>query len=66
MERRTLDALSFFVLGLGVILFLLAPCAGVYSLGHGLVAMVATWVAGHTLRTYLLGFVDDENERRRH
>lgn len=66
MERRTLDALSVFVLGLGVMLFLLAPCAGVYSLGHGLVALVATWVLGHTLRTYLLGFVDDENERRRH
>jgi hypothetical protein len=64
MERRTLDALSFFVLGLGVILLLLAPCAGVYSLGHGLVAMVATWVVGHTLRTYLLGFVDDSSRRR--
>jgi hypothetical protein len=64
MERRTLDALSVFVLGLGLMLFLLAPCAGVYSLGHGLVALVATWVTGHTLRTYFLGFVDEDSKRR--
>jgi hypothetical protein len=66
MERRTLDALSVFVLGLGVMLFLLAPCAGVYSLGHGLIALVATWVVGHSLRTYLSGFVDDDRHSRYH
>jgi hypothetical protein len=44
MERRTLDALSVFVFGLGLMLFLL--------------------VLGHTLRTYLLGFVDDSSRRR--
>ena len=65
MDRRTLDALSVFVVGLGVMLFLLAPCAGLYSVGHGLVALVATWVLGHTLRTYLLGFVDDSRRRHR-
>ena len=66
MERRTLDALSVFVLGLGVMLFLLAPCAGIYSLGHGLIALVATWVVGHSLMTYLSGFVDDDSESRYH
>ena len=39
MERRTLDALSVFVLGLGVMLFLLAPCVGIYSPGYGLIAL---------------------------
>lgn len=66
MKRRTLDALSVFVLGLGVMLLLLAPCAGLYSLGHGLVASIATIVVGHTLRTYLSGFVDDDSESRYH
>ena len=66
MERRTLDALSVLVLGLGVMLFLLAPCAGIYSPGYGLIALVATWVLGHSLRTYLSGFVDDDRDSRYH
>jgi hypothetical protein len=66
MQRRTLDALSALVLGLGVLLFLLAPCAGIYSLGHGLIALVATWVVGHSLRVYLSGFVDNDGESRYH
>ena len=64
MERRTLDGLSVFVLGLGLFLFLLGPCAGLYSLGTGLIASVATLVVGHSLRVYLSGFVDDDGKRR--
>ncbi len=60
MARSTLNALSVLVLGLGVVLFLLAPCAGLYSLGYGFVALVGTLVVGQTLRTYLSGFVDDD------
>lgn len=66
MEKRALNALSVFIFGIAVILFLLAPCAGLYSLGQGLVAMVATLVIGHTIRTYLEGFVDDDRKRRYH
>lgn len=66
MQRRTLNALSVFVLGLGVFLFLLGPCTGLYSLGHALIASVGTLVVGHSLRTYLLGFVDDDSESHHH
>ena len=65
MERRTLDALSVFVVGLSLLLFLLAPCAGLYSLGRGTTASVATLVVGHTLRVYLSGFVDESGKRHR-
>ena len=64
MERRTLDALSVFVLGLSLLLFLLGPCAGIYSTGHALIASVGTLVVGHSLRVYLSGFVDDDGKRR--
>jgi hypothetical protein len=65
VERRALNALSVFVLGLGVFLLVLGPCTGLYSVGHGLIASVGTWVVGHSLRTYLSGFVDDDGEIRR-
>ena len=64
MERRTLNALSVFVLGLAIFLFVLGPCTGLYSLGHALIASVGTLVVGHSVRTYLSGFVDDDSERR--
>lgn len=64
MERRTLNALSVFVFGLSVFLFLLGPCTGLYSFGHALIASVGTLVVGHSLRTYLSGFVDDDGESR--
>jgi hypothetical protein len=63
VERRTLNALSVFVFGLGVFLFLLGPCTGLYSLGHAFIALVGTLVVGHSLRTYLKGFVNDDSER---
>lgn len=65
MERRTLNALSVFVFGLGIFLLLLGPCTGLYSLGHALIASVGTLIVGHSLRTYLSGFVDDGEHRRR-
>jgi hypothetical protein len=66
VEKRALDALSVFVLGTGLMLFLLAPCAGLYSLGQGSISSVATLVLGHSLRTYLSGFVDDDWHSRYH
>jgi hypothetical protein len=57
MERdgREIDALSIFVMGLGVFLLILGPCAGFYSIAMGLVALVACWVLAITIRVFYFG-----------
>jgi len=57
MERdgREMDALSIFMIGLGVFLMILGPCAGFYSIKLGLVALVACWGLAITLRVYCFG-----------
>ena len=66
MERdgREIDALTIFVMGLGVLLLVLGPCAGFYSIAIGFVALVGCWVAGISLRTLFFG--GTRNERHNH
>jgi|GEM_PF-1465404 len=49
------DALVIFILGAGVLTFVIGPCTGLYSAGVGFVGWVAAWVVGITLRVFLLG-----------
>ncbi|MBM4444946.1 MAG: hypothetical protein FJ020_06560 [Chloroflexi bacterium] len=49
------DALTLFILGVGVLVFVLGPCLGLYGFGPGLVGMVTSWVLGIPLRLYLRG-----------
>jgi hypothetical protein len=63
-EGREMDALSIFLMGLGVLLLVLGPCAGFYSIAIGLVALVGCWVVGITLR--VLYFGGSSNDSRYH
>jgi len=65
MERdgREIDALSIFMMGLGVFLLILGPCAGFYSIAIGLVALVACWVLAVTIRVF---YFDGAHEDRRY
>jgi hypothetical protein len=58
------DALVIFILGMGILLFVMGPCTGLYSVGLGFVGWVASWVLGITLRVFLLNRSSyDERER---
>ena len=63
-ERSGVNALSVFLLGLGVFLLILGPCADLYSIAHGLIALVATWVLAVPIRVFYFG--DRSEEDRRH
>jgi len=54
MERRNneMNALTIFLMGTGVLLLVLGPCAGLYGIGMGFVGLVAIWVVAITLRVY--------------
>jgi len=54
-EGRGMDALSIFMIGLGVFLLILGPCADFYSIKLGLVALVACCGLAITLRVYCFG-----------
>ena len=66
MERdgREIDALSIFMMGLGVFLLILGPCAGFYSIAMGLVALVACWVLAITIRVFYFGGARDDRRYR--
>jgi hypothetical protein len=66
MERdgRGIDALSIFLMGLGVFVLILGPCASFYSIAMGLVGMVACWVLSVTIRVFYLGGPRDERRYR--
>jgi len=59
-----MDALSIFLMGLGVFLLILGPCAGFYSIAMGLVGMVACWVLAITIRVFYFGGTRDERHSR--
>lgn len=63
-ERCAIDALSVFLMGLGVLLLILGPCAGFYSIAMGLVALVASWVLGVTIRVFYFGGTHEERRSR--
>ena len=66
MERdgRVIDALSIFMMGLGVFLLILGPCAGFYSIAMGLVALVACWVLAVTIRVFYFGGAREDHRYR--
>jgi hypothetical protein len=66
MERgvREADALSIFLMGLGVLLLVLGPCAGLYGIAMGFVALVSCWVVAITLRVFYFGGSRDDRRSR--
>ena len=62
-ERSGVNALSVFLFGLGVLLLILGPCAGLYSVSYGVIALVATWVVAITIRVFYFGSGSEEEHR---
>jgi hypothetical protein len=62
-ERSGVSALSVFLFGLGILLLILGPCADLYSIAHGLIALVATWVLAITIRVFYFGAGSEEDRR---
>jgi hypothetical protein len=62
-ERSGVNALSVFLFGLGILLLVLGPCADLYSVAHGLIALVATWVLAITIRVFYFGAGSEEDHR---
>jgi hypothetical protein len=55
------NALTIFLLGIGVLVLLLGPCLGLYGFGPGLVGMVISWVLAIPLRLWLMGLFKHRN-----
>ena len=69
MEERDkcgVDALSVFLMGFGVFLLILGPCADLYTISYGLVALVASWVLAITMRVFFFGGGVGEDRHRRY
>jgi len=66
MERdgREMNALTVFLIGLGVLLLVLGPCAGFYSIAVGFVALVGCWVVAITLRVLYFGGTREDRRYR--
>jgi hypothetical protein len=64
-DTSGVNALSVFLFGLGVFLLILGPCADLYSVAHGLIALVATWVLAITIRVFYFGSGSEEEHRPR-
>ena len=66
MERdgREMDALTVFLMGLGVLLLVLGPCTGFYSIAIGFVSLVGCWVVAITLRVLYFGGTQDTRRNR--
>lgn len=56
-----INTTTVFLLGLGILVLVLGPCTGLYSIGLGFVGLVASWVLGLTLRAYLCGRQEDDS-----
>ena len=56
-----INTVTVFLLGLGILVLVIGPCAGLYSIGLGFVGLVASWVLGLTFRAYLCGRQEDES-----
>jgi uncharacterized membrane protein YuzA (DUF378 family) len=64
-DRSGVDALSVFLFGLGVLLLILGPCADLYSINYGIIALVATWVLAITIRVFFFGGEPNNDHRNR-
>ncbi len=62
-DTRGANALSVFLIGLGVLLLVLGPCAEIYSIGYGLIGLVASWVAAITIRVFYFGGSSNDDHR---
>jgi len=62
--RSAMNALSAFLLGVGVFVLILGPCADLYSIGMGLIGLVASWVMALTIRVFFFGGPRDERYSR--
>lgn len=62
-ERSVISAFSVFLFGLGIFLLILGPCADLYSIAHGLIALVAAWVLAITIRVFYFGAGSEEDQR---
>lgn len=49
------NALTLFILGLGVLALVLGPCLGLYGFGPGFVGLVISGVLAMPLRLHLMG-----------
>lgn len=49
------NALTVFLLGIGVLALVVGAFTDLFSLGLGFVGLVAAWVLGLTLRVYMVG-----------
>jgi hypothetical protein len=56
-----INTVTVFSLGLGILVLVLGPCAGLYSIGLGFVGLVSSWVLGLTVRAYLCGRQEDDS-----
>ena len=65
-DRCGVDALSVFLMGFGVFLLILGPCADLYTIGYGLVGLVAAWVLAVTMRVFFFGGGVGEDRHRRY
>ena len=65
-ESNGVNALSVFLFGLGVLLLILGPCADLYSIAYGVIALVATWVLAITIRVFYFGAGSEEEGNRHH
>jgi hypothetical protein len=54
-SRARLEALTALIAGIGILVLIVGPITGLYSLGLGIVGSVATWTLGITLRVYVSG-----------
>jgi uncharacterized membrane protein YuzA (DUF378 family) len=64
-EKSGVDALSVFLMGFGVLLLILGPCADIYSMSYGLIGLVASWVFAITIRVFFFGGESSDNRRNR-
>ena len=55
------NALTLFILGLGVLVLVLGPCLGLYGFGPGLVGLIVSCVVAIPLRLYLMGLFKRRN-----
>ena len=55
MSTPEVNALTVFLLGIGVLTLVIGASTDLYSLGLGFVGLVTAWVLGLTLRVYMLG-----------
>ena len=60
MEERFWDALTVFLIGLGVIALVLGLCTDLYSPALGIVVLVGFWVIAISLRVYMVARDRDE------